>query len=123
MLHEHNLVSVLHPNGIIELAAGHAPHITLLKSSFRQVSAAVHAKELIPGSAPAQHRVARGKVVIGATLLLNVMLQFMGLLLLHVMDSRTDFFASAMFVFRYPRRPKEMELITFTNPIPMGSST
>ena len=123
MLQEQSLVMVLHPNLIMELAAGHAPHTTLLKSLLRQVSAAVHANELTPGSAPAQQRVARGIVVLGAALLRNEMLQFRGLLLLHVMDWRTAFLASAMLVLRYPSWLKAMALITRTKPVPMGSST
>jgi hypothetical protein len=59
-LQEHSLVRVLHPKWIMDDVLGHAPQTTLLKSSFRHVSAAVHANELIPGSAPAQQRVARG---------------------------------------------------------------
>ena len=96
MLHEHNLVIVLHPNWIMALDIGHAPHIILLKSLLRHVSAAVHANELIPGSDPAQHLVASGMVVTTVGLFLNVILQSIERLLSHVSDSRTDALAFPM---------------------------
>ena len=82
-LHEHNFVSVLHPNWIMESVTGQAAHTTLLKSLFKQVSAAVHARELIAGSTPAQQRVAVGSVVMRGVLSLNDILQFSGLFELH----------------------------------------
>jgi hypothetical protein len=64
-------------------AFGQAAQITLLKSLFKQVSAAVHANELIPGSTPAQQRVAIGSVVIRGVSSLNVILQSKGFFLSH----------------------------------------
>jgi hypothetical protein len=97
-------------------AFGHAPQITLLRSWSMHVSAAVHENELTPGSTPAQHLVGSGRVVIRGGSFRNVMLQFKGLLLLHVRDFFTSILASLMPFFTEFRPPAAILLRIFTMP-------
>ena len=53
---------------------GHATQITLPKSLVMHVSAAVHARELTPGSTPAQHLVGNGRMALSLAELLKLRL-------------------------------------------------
>ena len=100
-LHEHSFVSVSHPNRVMELAAGHAPQITLLKSlCWMHVSAAVHARELTPGSAPTQQRVGMGRVCGGSSVVLDVNVQVHRVFLVQGTLASMASTAAAMSVYR-----------------------
>ena len=75
---------------------GHTPHITFPKSFVMHVSAAVQARELTPGSIPAQHRVGSGRMVTRLSVVLKFRLHDHSVFCVHGMLVSTEVIASVM---------------------------